>query len=206
MKRATAIAVSLLAASTASAQAPETGTFTLQQFGTTIATETFRRTPTSLETDLTIPSEATVRTSSTLNRDGTLARLEVRVLPPGGEGAPLQSTGVAFSGARATPERPIGNALAPMDVPTGTVAYVNPSPSFMEQILRRARAVGGDSVTVPILTPGAGGLQVVEATVVFAADAATLTLGGVAVQAVTDEVGRFLSGTVPSQGLVISRR
>jgi len=86
----------------------------------------------------------------------------------------------------------------------GLVTYVNPSPSAMEQIVRRARAMGGDSAQVPIL--GADNGQLGEVAVRFVgADSAILSLGPVVLRMRVDRAGSLLGGTVPSQGLVITR-
>jgi hypothetical protein len=88
---------------------------------------------------------------------------------------------------------------------SGAVAYINPSPSHMEQILRRARVIGGDSVEVQVFVASSAGATV-PAMVRFRGDSATLAVGPVVIRARTDSAGRLLGGVVPSQGLVIERR
>lgn len=207
MKLATAAALLLAAAATASAQEPETGTFTLTQNGTVIATETFTRSATLLETELTVVNQATLQTRGTLRPDGTISRLAVRVFGPGGvTGEPVQTSAVSFTDGLATFEQPIGEpAGEPKEVGAGVVPYVNPSPAFMEQILRRARVLGGDTVGLSVWTPAPGGGQVIGAVVAFAGDAGTLSMGGVAVEITTDAAGRLLSARVPAQSLVVER-
>ena len=208
MKLATAAALLLGLASAASAQAPETGTFTLIQNGTVIATETFTRSPTLLETELEIVNQATLQARGTLRPDATISRLAVRVFGPGGiTGEPVQTSAVNFADGRATFEQPIGEpAGEPKDVGEGVVPYVNPSPSFMEQILRRARTVGGDTVGLSVWTPAPGGGQVIGAVVAFDGDGGTLSMGGVAVEITTDAAGRLLSARVPAQSLLVERK
>jgi hypothetical protein len=41
-------------------------------------------------------------------------------------------------------------------VPPGTLLYLNPSVAMLEQMLRRARAVGGERVSMPVLSVAAG--------------------------------------------------
>jgi hypothetical protein len=207
MKLAATAILALAAASAAVGQQPESGTFTLTQNGATIATETFERSARVLETELTVVNQATLQTHATLRPDATVGRLAVSVFGPGGAtGEPVQTSAVRFENGTATFEQPVGTpAGEPTEVDAGAVPYVNPSPSFMEQILRRARAMGGDSVAVPVWTPGPGGGRMTTATVVFAERTATLTLGPVAIEATTDAVGRLLSARVPAQALVIAR-
>ena len=197
----------LLVAASAAAQQPDSGTFTLLQHGSEIATESFTRSATLLETALAIAGQGTFQTTGRLRPDATLSRLEVRVFGPGGAtGEPIQSSAVSFRDGMTIVEQPIGTTVGePKEVPAGVVPYLNPSPSFMEQILRRARAVGGDTVEVQVWTPSPAGGLVLPAAIIFAGDAATLTLGGVLIEIATDPTGRLLSATVPSQSLVIKR-
>ena len=44
---------------------------------------------------------------------------------------------------------------ARVGMPQGTLPVMGTSVAFLEQLLRRARAVGGDSVTIPIMQVGA---------------------------------------------------
>lgn len=203
-------AIILLAAATAAAgqQPSGTGTYTLVQNGIIIATESFERADDRLQARLEILNQATLRIDATLRPDATIGRLEVEVFGPGPvAGEPIQSSAVVFDDGTATFEQPIGTpAGQPSDVRPGALPFVNPSPSFMEQILRRARAMGGAPATVPIWVPTPTGGQVSDAVVAFEDGAATITFGGVRIEAATDDAGRLLAARVPSQGLVIERR
>lgn len=203
---ASAITVAALAAAVAPAAAQDTGTFTLVQNGQTIATEEFTRTGDRLETRMAMPDQAAVDATATLRPDATVSRLEVRVFPPGAaDQEPSQTSAAIFGDGEIRIEMPIGTASGePVSVEAGTVPYLNPSPSYMEQILRRARAIGGDDeVAVPVWAPGAG--PVPPARVTFAGDDATLMLGQVEVRIRTDDQGRLLSASVPAQNLTIER-
>ena len=203
---ATALAAALGTAAPAAAQ--ESGTFVLIQNGTEIARESFTRSDGTLATQLEIPDQGVVDTEAVIGAEATVDRMEIRALPAGDPDAePLQSTAAEFRGDSIFVEQPIGTDVAATAAPSGTIPYLNPSPSYMEQILRRARAVGGSEVTVQIWVPGQGAGQTVPAQVAFSGDgSATLTLGTAAIQLQTDETGRVLAGEVPAQGLVIERR
>ena len=186
--------------------AQETGTFTLNQGGNPIATESFTRTGDQLETQLEIPGQGTMATVASLNSDASVSRVELRVLPPGDPDAePLQSLAAEFQDGTASVEQPIGTAAGSLDAETGTVPFLNPSPSYLEQILRRARAIGGSEVSVPVWSPGQGGGQVVPAQVTFDGETAALTLGSVTFDVTTDEAGRLMGAEIPAQGVVIER-
>lgn len=196
-----------LAGSLAPAAAQDTGTFTLTQNGNQIATESFTRTADRLETQLDVTGQGIMASTSTLGADATVSRVELRVLPPGDPDAdPLQSTAADFQGDSVHFEEPIGTEMGSVAASEGTVPYLNPSPSYMEQIVRRARAMGGSEVTVQIWIPGPGGGQVVPAQVAFADAGTTLTLGQATVEIETDDEGRLLSAEVPAQSLVIERQ
>jgi uncharacterized protein len=88
-------------------------------------------------------------------------------------------------------------------VPHGAVPFVNPSGLSVELMLRRARAIGGDDATVPLLI---GNGTSVRATVHrVGADSVTVNIGGVILRARTDAEGRFLGAVVPAQGVVFER-
>lgn len=206
--------VRLLAACTAlalaapvAASAQESGRFTLTQGETLVATEAFTRSADALDTELEVVGQARMVTHAALRDDATISRVEIRVFAPGqDEAGPTQTSAAEFGDGVVRLEQPIGTPAAePSEVAEGAVPYLNPSPSYMEQILRRARALGGGSPTVQVWVPGPGGGQVVPAQVTFSGAAATLGLGAVAIEIETDDAGRILAASVPSQGLEIVR-
>lgn len=199
-------ACSLTLAVAMPATAQESGTFTLVQGGNQVATETFTRSGDQLETELRVTGQGIIATDAVLGTDGTVERVELRILPVGDPDAdPLQSTAADFQNDSIHVEQPIGTATASSAATGGTVPYVNPSPSYMEQILRRARALGGSEVTVQIWTPGQGAGDVGPAHVAFDGESAILTLGEATIELETDAEGRVLKAEVPDQGLVIER-
>ena len=88
-------------------------------------------------------------------------------------------------------------------LPRGTVQFNNLSGLTLELVLRRARAVGGDTVMVPLLI-GPGQTMQVRVTRV-GADSAVLSISGTDIRVHTDAAGRFLGGVVPSQGAYFDR-
>ncbi len=84
------------------------------------------------------------------------------------------------------------------------VAYLNLSTVFLEQATRRSAQTGRDSLVVPFFNLGGG--QTVTGTVRrFDRDSVAVRIGTVEYRVRVDAVGRILGGTVPSQGLVITR-
>ena len=95
---------------------------------------------------------------------------------------------------------------APAHLPTapGALAVVNPSMAFIEQMLRRAIAIGGDTVGIPLFIAGAA--QPVPLTVRrVSADSVTLSYAGVVMRIAVSADGRLLGGAVPAQQLTIER-
>jgi len=88
-------------------------------------------------------------------------------------------------------------------VPHGAVPFVNLSGLSLELMLRRARAIGSDDASVPLLLGNGTSAPAVIHRV--GADSATITLGGVVLRARTDAQGRLLGAVVPSQGVVFER-
>jgi hypothetical protein len=188
---------------------PSEGRFLLVQGANPIATEEFRRTAGGFEADLQpsggqpgLSYQARVSAQALIDSmtiemgtpTGGTQRL-VLTLEESGDSALVHYT--QWEGDSAV-RRTVGTRA-------GAVFYLNPSPSIMEQIVRRARAVGGDSVAVPLFMPvGAGSTAV--ATVTFPhADSAVTSVGGVAIRMRVDAEGQLLGGAVPVQGLTIER-
>lgn len=90
-----------------------------------------------------------------------------------------------------------------LGVVAGSIPFVNLSGLSLELILRRARALGGDTARVPILLLTG---QAITGTVVrVGSDSLILTIGGVTLRARSDADGRLLGAVVPSQRVVFER-
>jgi len=94
-------------------------------------------------------------------------------------------------------------------MPKGTLPVMASSVAFLEQLVRRARVVGGDSVSIPVMLLGAqASLDVLTVirngsdSVVFVGPDGNLTNG---LHLAVDEQGRILGGAVPISGTRILR-
>lgn len=189
--------------------APEEAIFTLRREANVIATERFRRTNDLLEAELTVPNGSRLSYTAQLRPDASVSQIEVRQFAPGAapDAVPAQRSSAAFQGDSVMLSQTRGEATqtAQRAVVAGIVPYINPSPSLMEQIVRRARAMGGERVEVPVWLPSASG-QMATATVAFpAADSAQITMGDVQVRLRVGPQGRVLGGAIPAQGLTLER-
>ena len=88
-------------------------------------------------------------------------------------------------------------------VPRGAVPFLNLSGVTLELVLRRARAIGGDTAMIPLLLPTGQPLAVRVSYV--GRDSAIMTVAGVDIRARTDGAGRFLGAEIPSQKAFIDR-
>src|SRR5690606_652493 len=86
----------------------------------------------------------------------------------------------------------------------GALPFINPSFALIEQAIRRARVLGGDSTVVPLLAVSGG--QTFDALVLRAGtDSVEVRIGAAAAHFRMDAAGLLVSGPVPAQGLVLER-
>lgn len=183
---------------------PTRGVYTLARGGDTIATEQFSRTANAVHAEFGARGTTLFRYDATLTPQAMITGMEVTTNVPG---SPERSATVTFRGDTAVITSSPSDSAGPVKraVPPGTLPYLNPSPSLMEQIVRRARAEGGNRVAIPLLIAGSGG-ETAPATVTFMPpDSARVELAGVAVMLRVDSAGAVLGGTVPAQGITITR-
>jgi hypothetical protein len=208
-----AVAVSACTRSTADVPTPaptppavEQFQYLLKQGTTTIATEKVSRSGDRLEAELSLPQQRVVYTAA-LRPDETISRIDVQVFAPSASTTPTAVSSAAFQGDSVVLQSKSGDSTRTerRAVARNAVPYLNPSPSLMEQIVRRARAVGGATVEVPLWVPGSGSAAV-SATVTFPeAGKARLSVGGTDIDVTLDASGRVMGGLVAAQNLVIER-
>jgi dipeptidyl aminopeptidase/acylaminoacyl peptidase len=87
---------------------------------------------------------------------------------------------------------------------SGAVPYLNPSFALMELVLVRARAIGGDSVDVPVFQMQ-GAMTIPFTVVRRGADSVVITAGRAVIRLNVSATDEILGGTLPSQGLHIVR-
>lgn len=183
---------------------PTRGVFTLVRGSDTMASERFSRSAERLQVDFTSRGIALFNYDAALTPQATISRMQVTTRVPG---SPERTSSVTFQGDTAILADGAGESARTLRsvVPPGTLPYVGSSASLMEQIIRRARAMGGNSVTVPLLIASTGG-RTSPAIVSFSSpDSARIGLAGVTVLLRVDAAGDIVSGSVPAQGVVISR-
>jgi hypothetical protein len=191
----------------------ERGVFTLTRGADTLATERFTRTPTQLDVDFATRAQGRFAYTATLQPDATVSRLEARFYRAGSAqgAAPSQQSVATFQGDTIlAEERREGGEPQSTRIATqrNAIPYLNPSMSLVEQIVRRARAVGGGGAG-PVQVPtfiASSGAQTMTATITFiGADSATIALANAELRLRVDDAGRLLGARMPAQNLVVER-
>lgn len=200
------------AAVTPPVPAAERAGFVLIRENDTIAVERFSYATDHMDGELrlrTPQGEARFVYDVRLDAAVTPTSMNVSVYPPGDTATtPAQRANVTFgadSTRLAVMRRGVDSAqrLATTNA-SGAVPYINPSPAFMELIVRRALAIGGTSRSVPVYAIGAPQPLMVAVTAI---DSSNVRLGfpGVEILLTHDRAGRVTGGSVPAQLLTIVR-
>lgn len=204
-----AAVLALASAGGAAGQGVERGAFVVRRGGDTLAVESFARTPARVESELAFRTPPVrIRIAEELTPDARVSRVDMTVLGAGSGGdTALVTESVVFRGDSAlaevrAPGVPPRQAFAPG---AGALPYVNISVAGLEQVVRRARALGGDTARVPMLVLQSGAAFAVTVSR-LGADSVLLSLPpGVEIRLAVDAAGRVLGGRVPSQGIVMER-
>jgi dienelactone hydrolase len=198
----------VLVPSALAAQGPERTEWRVQRGTDTLATERYTRGPGSLEGTVSVRGGAVFVYRMETRPDGAVARATLDVHAIGAaEGAPpMGRMAVAFQGDSAVLERSggAGTGTSRLASAAGAVPFVNLSAGVLEQAVSRARALGGDTATVPLFVV-LGGTTLPARVVGARTGEASITVSGVALRLALDPEGRVLGGWVPSQGVVFER-
>lgn len=182
--------------------------FVVSAAGDTVATESISRDASEVKSDLLVKAQGaritfTMRLGPEATVLGVVTEARAASSPP--SAPPIQRATLDFTNDSILVT--IGDAPEPSQrfaAPAGTLPFINLSSAVVEQIFRRARAIGGSSVDVPLFAVAGG--QILHARVDWtSADSATLALGGATIHARVSPQGEFLGGTVPTQGVTFTR-
>jgi dipeptidyl aminopeptidase/acylaminoacyl peptidase len=177
--------------------------------GDTVAVERFARSPDRLAAELLVRAAGARFTwAVTLAPDASVTRLENAFRAAGADRSapPAQSAEITFTGDSAIAVITTGERTATQRLGTrrGAIPFINPSFALVEQVVRRAFVLGGDSVSVPtFFVQGGRTLSFVVQRV--GTDSVVVDLGGAPARLAVSASGDILGGTVPAQGLRIVR-
>jgi len=145
--------------------------------------------------------------TATVGTDGLVTRLnnEFRLAGDSSGSPPRQSADMAFRSDSVILEIRTGANTREQRIGTsaGAIPYVNPSFLLVELALRRARILGGDSLTVPLFSVS-GGQTFPLVIQKLGSDSVLVLLAGVPARLAVDRAGAILGGQIPSQGMTIA--
>jgi pimeloyl-ACP methyl ester carboxylesterase len=197
------IAIGVGSARTAAAQEPG---FRVVRGSQTIATESVTRAGGELRSDLRIGDQMRVTFVARIEDGALISSIRFSMFR-GAESAAAVDATVKFEGDSAT-ALVQGQGLPPEQhfAPgAGALPYINLSSALLEQIVRRARVVGGDEVEIPLLALENGIAFRATVTKVGADSVVVVLPPGVDLRLRVDAEGRLMGGSVPSQGVEIVR-
>ena len=200
-------ASSCLLGSGLAAQAPatgESGAFILRHGADTIAIENFTRSvPTgSLTSDLLLRGSGRVHFTAVVGADALISRMTLDGYAPGAS-SPASHGIVTIGRDTVTVDRGAGH-IQRAATSAGALPWINPSFTLVDQIVRRARAIGKLPAQIPLFTLAAG--QTFTATVSrIAADSMSIAFPDVQMHVAVNGAGQVVGGVVPAQNVTITR-
>ncbi len=188
------------------AAAAQSESFVVRMGTDTIAVETFVRTATRLEGDLSGSSlPARTRYWVELN-GGNPASLRTEIIPNGADSATMKAS-MQFVRDSVIVQMSVGGAARPeqrLATRPGAVPFVNLAFSFVELITTRERRIPGDSMTAQLFLLANGGTMPGKMKWI-GQDSAVLSLGGIDLRMHLDSRGRILHAAVPAQNVTVER-
>jgi dienelactone hydrolase len=197
------VAAALFAFAGAHAQEPERATFYLTVGKDTLYIERSERSATDVRLELfSRVNRSRIVLSGKLGRDGLVESVAQQVFLTASDTAPTVRVNARFLGDSVGIER--GGATHWIRIGNGALPSMGVSAVLLEQSLMRAQALGGDSVTIPLMFLPNGPSAPV--TIVRRdADSATVLVGSVLFRVALSAEGRLLGAVIPSQGARFTR-
>lgn len=208
MRLSVVLATALLLASSAVAGAQNTAPYTFRMLvnGDTLTSEVVQRTVTRLDVDM-IDKAGGVRYQFglTLAPDGRVLAMQNAFFPlTDADGPPVQRAELTFGPDTVAVTISGNRNVQRVATRPGAMPYVNPSFALIEQITRRARAMGGAADTVPMFMVSGG--QTIPALVErMGADSMVIHIGAAAVRAAVGADGALLGAVIPAQHVTVIR-
>lgn len=198
-----AAAALLLSPAFALAQDTERATFYLVVGRDTVIVERSTRTATRLQFELfETKRHRMVNFDGSVNAAGIVEAATVSIFTSDRRATPAVRVGVRFLDDSVAFEQ--NGTTNWLRVGRGALPNMNPSSVLLEQALIRARALGGDSVSLAWVYLPAG--PSVPVTIRWrGADSATVVFAGVTMRAAVSPSGRLLGGTIPAQNARLIR-
>jgi hypothetical protein len=203
------LALTCLAAPThAGAQASEEGAFALLVGSDTFAIETFSRLPQAVTGELVGRAVGRMTYTLSLAPDAGIQEMNLTYWGPGvdPDGPPVQAATLTVDGDTVVIQitTPPGVGEQRIASEPDAFLYLNPSFVMTEQMVRHARARGGDSVQFPVFMVQGGDTApaIISSP---ASDNVRVTILGSPIQVVMLPSGGMASAGIPGQGLSVVR-
>jgi hypothetical protein len=189
----------------------DSGTFVIRHNDSTVATEKFSRTETSLDGTLSLKNAKNTfhQYKLVVGPDASVPLVEVTVRQDADSGRikarKVSVTRVIFKEDSAAVDAVIGESIETRVFGTqrGAVPYLNMSFAMLEQAVRRSKV--GKSKQVPFFNLGGG--QTLSGTITsLGNDSLNLAIGDVQFHLRVDPTGRVLGGSIPAQNVVVVRQ
>jgi uncharacterized protein len=205
---ALAALLSPLGAGVVQAQASQQDAFVVRLGADTFAVENMTRTADRLSGEMTGRGIGRLVYSATLGPAAAITALTLRAWPPGAdpERPPAQEVRLTLEGdsVGVVITTPAGTQTQRLGTRLGALLYLNPSFGLTEQMVLRARALGGNPAEVPVFMLQGG--QTLGVAVSWPApDSVAMQFAGSAMRGVVDDAGRLLSVSIPAQNLTVTR-
>jgi uncharacterized protein len=122
-----------------------------------------------------------------------------------GDTVPFQTAEIAFTGDSVTVTiRGNMSHVEHLATQPGAIPYINPSFAMIEQLIRRARILGGATDTIPLFAV-TGGRTVPAVVEGVGTDSAIVHIGGTAIRTAVGPDGALLGAFIPMQGVRVTR-
>jgi uncharacterized protein len=193
------VALTLIGAAPAASQQPDRSTFYVTVGSDTIITERVERTPTRLAFQLVdMRARTRVQLEAQVGSMALLSSVRMSVFQNERDSTPALEVDARFLGDSVGVTR--GTTTNWVRVGAGALPNVNPSAALLEQLLMRARALEGDSVSIPFLyLPG--GPTVGVTITRLGADSMVVRIATVAIFAAVSPDGQLLGAYIPTQNV-----
>src|SRR5690606_18154333 len=146
------LGVPLLAGAAASKPAIRAeGTYAILNGADTAVLERWVRSDDSLKVTMDVIGQVRLEFTASTNSDATFSNMSMQVFQPGSNEA-VEEAHAEFRDDSVIARQKVQAGMDTVRRATraGAVPYLSPSVTLTEQIVRRARAIGGDSVAVPV--------------------------------------------------------
>ncbi len=178
----------------------------------TVATERYTRSPGHLRGTIVHEDRTRIDYDATLAADESIVRIEMSLWRPGAalDSKPAQHSVTELAGpardSLTRTDRERGPArVSRTVVPGGAQPYLIPSVALAQQVLRRARVLGGDSVALGIVILNGAALPQRVSVHWLPGDSALISVAGNHVRVGLDPQGRILDGSDPALGMSVRR-